>query len=114
MDTQYVVVMITAPSKEVGRNVARHLVEQQLAACVNIVDPIESIYSWQGEIQQDIEVLLIAKTRASLVESELVTAVKAVHPYDVPEIIAIPVQAGSKSYLDWISDVTRGTGQEGQ
>jgi periplasmic divalent cation tolerance protein len=106
METTYVVVLITAPSKEVGRKVARHLVENKLAACVNIVAPIESIYFWEGEIQEDNEVLLFAKTRSDLVESALIPAVKSVHPYDIPEIIALPIQAGSKSYLDWIRDST--------
>jgi periplasmic divalent cation tolerance protein len=109
LDTAYVVVMITAPSKDVGRKIASHLVENELAACVNILAPIESIYSWQGKIQQDEEVLLIAKTRAELVEGEVVPAVKSIHPYDEPEIIALPILSGSKSYLDWIQDVTRST-----
>jgi periplasmic divalent cation tolerance protein len=107
MDPTYSVVLITAPNREVGRKVANHLVQNELAACVNIIAPIESIYAWEGKVQQDEEVLLIAKTRTALVESMLVQAVKSVHPYDVPEIIALPIQAGSHNYLDWISSVTR-------
>lgn len=107
MDSTYSVVLITAPNREVARTVANHLVENELAACVNIVAPIESVYAWEGSVNHDEEVLLIAKTRTSLVESLLVQAVKSVHPYDVPEIIALPIEAGSRSYLDWISSVTR-------
>jgi periplasmic divalent cation tolerance protein len=107
MDPTCSVVLITAPNREVGRMVANHLVENALAACVNIIAPIESIYSWEGKVQQDEEVLLVVKTRTALVESLLVQAVKSVHPYDVPEVIALPIQAGSRNYLDWISSVTR-------
>lgn len=107
MNSAYVIVLITAPNQETGRTIARYLVENQLAACVNIIQPIESIYTWEGSVQQEEEVLLIAKSRADLVDSMLVEAVKSVHPYQVPEIIALPIVAGSRSYLDWISSVTR-------
>ena len=109
MEPSYTVVLITAPNRVVGRLIANHLVEQSLAACVNILPPMELIYSWEGKITREEEVLLLVKTRADLVESELVPAVKAIHPYDVPEIIALPIQSGSKDYLDWISTVTRGS-----
>ncbi len=107
MDILYSVVLITAPSREVAWAIANPLVENGLAACVNIIAPIESIYSWDGKIQHDEAVLLIIKTRAELVEGQLIPAVKAIHPYDVPEIIALPIQAGSQSYLDWIGSVTK-------
>jgi len=108
MASSYVIVLITAPSRVIARTIANQLVENGLAACVNILPPMESIYAWEGKIQREEEVLLIVKTRAELVEKELIPAVKAVHPYEVPEIIALPVQAGSKSYLDWIGEVTKG------
>ncbi len=106
MNTPYEIVLITAPSREVGRDIANKLVESGLAACVNLLAPIESIYSWEGKIQHDEEVVLIVKTRAALVESEVIPAVKAMHPYDVPEIIGLPIAAGSAEYLEWIGAVT--------
>ena len=102
MDPSAIVVLITAPNSEVGKQIAKTLVEQKLAACVNIINSIESIYAWEGKIYDESEVLLVVKTRLDLFEQELVPAVKALHPYEVPEIIALPIQMGSKSYLDWI------------
>jgi periplasmic divalent cation tolerance protein len=102
MNDQAVVVFITAPSLEVGQKLAHTLVEEKLAACVNLLPPVQSIYSWEGEIQTEEEILLVVKTRAELFESRLVPAVKALHPYQVPEVIALPVTSGSQSYLDWI------------
>lgn len=107
MDLRYIIVLITVPSKEVGEQVAQHLLEKRLAACVNFVPAIHSLYLWQGEITADEELLLIVKTRADLFEEQLVPAVKAVHPYEVPEIIALPILMGSRSYLDWIEETTR-------
>lgn len=106
MESQALVVLITVPSKEVGEGIARELVEAKLAACVNILPPMRSIYSWQGEIHDDEELLLVVKTRTELFDSRLVQAVKALHPYEVPEIIALPVVSGSQAYLDWIREVT--------
>ena len=102
-----IVVLITAPSKEVGRQVAEALLEKKLAACVNIVAPINSLYIWQGETCDDEEVLLIVKSRDEIFEDRLIPAVKAVHPYDVPEIIALPVLLGDQDYLDWIEAETK-------
>lgn len=106
--SNYQVVFITAPSLEVGQQIARHLVEQKLAACVNIVPAVRSIYFWQGELQEDEEVLLIAKTRAEVFDPQLVAAVEALHPYDVPEIIALPISQGAQPYLSWVAEETRG------
>jgi periplasmic divalent cation tolerance protein len=77
------------------------------AACVNVMTPVTSLYTWEGEINRDEEMLLIVKSRADLFEEDLIPAVKAVHPYDVPEIIALPIIMGSEDYLGWIKDVTR-------
>lgn len=106
MQTEYVVVFITTPSPEVAEKVANELVARKLAACVNIVPAVLSIYTWRGEVHNDQETLLIVKTRAALFEEYLVPAVKAVHPYEVPEIIALPVIFGSEDYLDWIAAET--------
>src|SRR5512145_1133046 len=96
------VVLVTAPNDEQARVIARKLLENKLAACINFV-PIQSMYVWEGAIQDDAEVLLIIKTRQTAFH-DLLTAVKTVHPYDVPEIISLPVVAGSEAYLKWIRD----------
>jgi periplasmic divalent cation tolerance protein len=106
MDHRYLIVLITVPSREAGEVVARHLLERKLAACVNFIPSVHSLYIWKGEITADDELLLIVKTRADLFEESLVPAVEAVHPYEVPEIIALPILMGSKSYLDWIEEST--------
>jgi periplasmic divalent cation tolerance protein len=100
--TNYVVVLITVPSRDVGEAIAGALLEQQLAACVNIVAPITSWYVWRGEMCRDEELLLIAKTRAGLFQDRFIPAVKALHPYEVPEIIALPIVMGSEDYLAWL------------
>ena len=102
MDDQPIIVFITAPSKEIGKEIASALVEGKLAACVNMLGPIDSIYTWEGKICNEEEVLLIVKSQSSLFESQLIPAVKAVHPYEIPEIIALPVVMGLPSYLDWV------------
>ena len=99
---RYVVAFITAPSREVGAQIANTLLEKKLAVCVNLVAPINSLYTWEGKTCNDEEVLLIVKTKAAIFEDEFIPAVQAVHPYEVPEIIALPIIMGSKSYLDWI------------
>jgi periplasmic divalent cation tolerance protein len=106
MDPDYIIVLITAPSSEVGKKIASSLVERKLAACVNIISSIHSIFRWEGEISSEEEVLLVVKSRRELFEGQLIPAVQELHPYDVPEIIALPVWKGSKSYLDWIGEET--------
>ena len=101
-----IIVLITAPSKEVGKTIADSLIERKLAAGVNIISSIQSLYIWQGKVNDEQEVLLIAKSRTSLFENELIPAVQAVHPYEVPEIIALPIIMGMQSYLDWIEKET--------
>jgi periplasmic divalent cation tolerance protein len=105
MDDARIVVLITVPSVELGQKIARELVEKRLAACVNILPPMRSIYTWEGRIMEEDEVLLLCKTRMELFEDRLIPAVRALHPYQVPEILALPVQAGLKEYIDWIGDV---------
>lgn len=106
MDSQPMIVLITAPSQEVAKQIAVALVENRLAACVNILSPIRSIYRWEGKVHDDQETLLIVKSQAQLIESRLIPAVQAIHPYQVPEIIALPVVMGLHSYLDWILQET--------
>jgi periplasmic divalent cation tolerance protein len=101
----HLIVFITVPTLEVGQQIANILVESNLAACVNIVPGVTSIYHWQGEVEQADELLLIAKTRTTLFD-KLATAIKRIHPYDVPEVVAMPIIAGSNEYLAWINDET--------
>ena len=105
MDLDYMLVYITVPSLDVGENIARILVGEKLAACVNIVPGITSIYSWQDAIEQDNELLLIVKTRNANFD-RLSSTVEKIHPYDVPEIIGVPIGASSKAYLAWMDSET--------
>ena len=107
LDTNHLVVFITVPSVEIGQKIADALVDQGLAACVNIISPINSIYMWQGKKQSDEETLLIVKTTQGLFSEKLVPVVKEIHPYDVPEIIALPIILGSENYLNWIDESTK-------
>ena len=106
MTDQAIVVLITAPSQEVARQIAAALLEAKLAACVNVLPGIRSYYTWKGQPQEDEEVLMLVKTRQSLFEGRLVPAVKALHPYELPEIIALPVQGGLEGYIEWIMEET--------
>jgi periplasmic divalent cation tolerance protein len=95
------VVFVTAPDAACAERIARALVEERLAACVNRVSGLRSLYHWEGELQDDSEVLLIAKTRRDRV-ADLAKRVSALHPYALPEVIALPVVGGSDAYLDWV------------
>ncbi len=105
VSTEEIVTFITAPNEEEAVKIARSLVEARLAACVTIVKNVRSIYTWQGNIEDDSEVLMIAKTRKSLFDG-LSARVRELHSYDVPEIIAIPVTDGSEAYLRWLREST--------
>lgn len=105
MTAEYIIVYITAPNEDEAAKIARALVEESLAGCVNIIRGIRSIYRWQGKIEDEEEALLIAKTRGELF-AKLEEKVKKIHPYSVPEIIAVPVLRGQKDYLDWLSACT--------
>lgn len=83
--------------------IAEALVEKRLAACVNITPPVRSVYRWQGELQQDEEALLIIKSSPSA-WAGLEQALLALHPYEVPEIVALPVARASNSYLEWVGE----------
>ncbi|GAB4844922.1 hypothetical protein Ancab_038313 [Ancistrocladus abbreviatus] len=101
-----IVVYVTVPNKEAGKKLAESIVKERLAACVNRVPGIESVYEWKGEIQTDSEELLIIKTRESLLGA-LTEHVKANHEYDLPEVIALPITGGNVPYLEWIKNSTR-------
>lgn len=104
--TDAIVVLVTAPSAEKAAAIARTLVEEKLAACGNIVPGVRSIYSWQGKIEDEAEALLILKTRAALFEP-LRARVVELHPYEVPEVLRLDVEAGHEPYLDWITGQIR-------
>jgi periplasmic divalent cation tolerance protein len=104
---EHFVVLVTAPSRGVGKDIARALLEQRLAACVNVVPSIASLYTWEGELCSEEEVLLVIKSTGAAFD-RLAAAVRDAHPYDVPEIIALPIVAGSQGYLDWIDEVVEG------
>ena len=103
MDSQPLVVYCTCPDQTVAERIAETVVGERLAACVNIVPGLTSIYRWEGQIQRDAELLLLIKTRRA-VYPLLEARIRVLHPYQVPEIIALPIQAGSAAYLDWIAD----------
>jgi periplasmic divalent cation tolerance protein len=96
-----VVVFITTPNVRVSRRIARTLVKERLAACVNIVGNVTSIYRWNGKVEQALEHLLLAKTTAARFLA-LKRRVKSLHPSAVPEIVSIPIQSGSSAYLSWV------------
>lgn len=110
MDYKHLIVYITTPNMQTGEQIAGSLIAKKLAACVNLT-PVRSIFNWQGQVNHEDEVLLIVKTRAELFETQLLPAVKELHPYEVPEIIALPVVMGSASYLSWIDEEV-GRGKE--
>jgi periplasmic divalent cation tolerance protein len=96
--------MTTTPTREEAVTLAKILIDEKLAACVQLL-PIESFYVWEGKTQNENEVLLLAKTRTALFELAI-ARIKAVHSYSVPEIVGAPFLAGSRPYLDWIDQVT--------
>jgi len=104
LDSKYIIVLITVPSREDGDKIATHLLRERLVACINVVPAIHSHYMWESKMCKDNEFLLICKTGAHLFETGLVPAVEELHPYDVPEILAIPILAGNRNYLNWIDE----------
>ncbi|MEO8604882.1 MAG: divalent-cation tolerance protein CutA [bacterium] len=103
--TEALVVLVTVASRQAGEALAEVLVGEALAACVNIIGPIRSIYRWQGAVCRDDEHLLLIKTTSARY-AELEARVRELHTYDNPEIIALPVAHGAAAYLEWIKGVT--------
>jgi periplasmic divalent cation tolerance protein len=101
------VVLVTAASVAQARPIASAIVAEQLAACVNIVGPIRSIYRWQNRVERAREVLMIIKTRAALL-NRLERRIGELHPYEVPEVLAFQVESGARGYLDWLTQATGG------
>jgi periplasmic divalent cation tolerance protein len=101
----FAVVLVTAGNAEEGRRIGRAMVEERLAACVNVVGPIRSIYRWEGAVEEAEEHLLVMKARAADVPV-LTARVRALHSYDVPEVVALPLTGGSEAYLAWLAAAT--------
>ncbi len=101
--TDTVVVLVTAPSADAAADIARAVVTEKLAACGNVVPAVRSIYRWKGELQDETEALLVLKAPRKRFP-ELCDRVRALHPYELPEVIALPIEAGHEPYIDWIID----------
>ncbi|XP_020803999.1 protein CutA homolog [Drosophila serrata] len=105
------VVFITTPDRESAKKLAHSIIERRLAACVNIVPQIESIYLWEGKVNEDNEYLMMIKTRTERVD-ELSKFVRENHPYSVAEVISLPIQNGNLPYLKWITETVPGLGSK--
>ncbi|MET1160837.1 MAG: divalent-cation tolerance protein CutA [Thermoprotei archaeon] len=99
----WILILITTSTTEEARKIAHKLLEEKLVACVNIVEEVESMYWWKGKIEKSSESLLIIKSRIEKL-NEVIKLVKEIHSYTVPEIIAIPIIAGYREYLNWIDE----------
>lgn len=99
--TGFTVILVTTGSVDEADTIASRLVEERLAACVNVVGPIRSIYRWQGEVQRDEEHLLVIKANVAAFP-RLTERIGELHSYDTPEVIALPIIEGSRKYLDWL------------
>jgi periplasmic divalent cation tolerance protein len=101
--SEALVVLTTVARVEDAESIAREMVERRLAACVNILPPVTSVYRWQGEVTRESEHLLLMKTRTDRFEALRARLVE-IHPYETPEVVALPVAAGHAAYLQWIAD----------
>jgi periplasmic divalent cation tolerance protein len=99
--TDKIVVLCTCESKDEARRIARALIEKRLAACVNLLPPVSSIYHWKGAVEEGEETLMIIKSARPLFE-KLRSEIARLHSYEVPEIVALPIVDGSESYLEWM------------
>ncbi len=101
MATDYIIVLVTTASKQEAEKIADHLLNDKLIACANIIGPITSIFQWSGNLDRTQEHLVLMKTKRDLFE-RLTEAVTMIHSYKVPEILALPIVEGSRTYLDWL------------
>ncbi len=106
---EFRLVYMTAGSRDEARTIGRALVEERLAACANVIDDMDSIYWWQGQLTESREAVLIAKTRADLLPA-LTARVRALHSYTVPCVVALPLLGGNPAYLAWLGDETERPG----
>jgi periplasmic divalent cation tolerance protein len=102
LNEPYIIVFVTTSNKEEAEHISRKLLEDKLIACANIVGPVVSHFHWEGRVDRAEEFLVLMKSRLDLFEA-LSTRVKALHSYEVPEVLALPVVAGSAAYLNWLA-----------
>jgi len=105
MPAKTIIVLCTCPDTETADRLARHAVEQRLAACANLLPGLRSIYRWQGRVESAQEVLLVFKTTAERYAA-LEADIREKHPYELPEVVAVPIENGLAAYLDWIAECT--------
>jgi len=103
---EFIVIYCTVPNKNEGKEIAKALVESNYAACVNIIDKIESIFSWDGEIMEEKEAMLMIKTQREHFEN-VNRVIQKLHSYNVPEVIALPILEADETYLKWIAHETK-------
>ncbi len=101
MEKAYIIVMVTTASKQEAEKIAQRVLNERLIACANIIGPVSSLFHWSGKIEKAEEYLIFMKSRKDLFE-KLAENVKALHSYQIPEIIVLPVIGGLKAYLDWL------------
>ena len=101
LENAYIVVMVTTANKQEAENIAQRLLKERLIACANIIGPVSSLFHWAGKIEKAEEYLIFMKSREDLFE-KLAETVKALHSYEVPEILVLPIVDGSRAYLDWL------------
>ncbi len=106
MNNDFIIVYVTTANKQEAETIAKTLVEEKLISCAHIYGPVSSFFSWQGKMEFAEEFRIIMKSRADLFD-ELSKRIKAFHSYEVPEIIAVPIVASSKAYLDWVQSVLK-------
>jgi periplasmic divalent cation tolerance protein len=100
---KYVIIFVTAPSEKIASQIGKMIISKKLAACVNIIPEIRSLYRWKNKICNDKEFLIIIKSSAKRF-NELAVKIQKMHPYEIPEIISIPITKGSNSYMKWLSE----------
>lgn len=100
-----IVILTNLPDREAALRLARELIAQRLAACVNVLAECSSVYRWKGEVENAAEVPVLIKTRAARY-AEVEAAIRALHPYELPEIVAVPIERGFPDYLEWINAET--------
>ena len=107
MDAEISVVVASVPDAEVGKRLARSLLQERLIACANLVPGVTSLYRWEGEVQEEVESLLVMKTRSELVP-RLIARIPELHPYELPEVLALRVADGLPAYCRWVLGETGG------
>jgi periplasmic divalent cation tolerance protein len=108
LQNEYVIIMVTTANKQEAEKIAQHLLKERLIACANIIGPVSSLFHWAGKTEKAEEFLIFMKSRKDLFD-KLAETVKALHSYEVPEILVLPVVGGSKAYLDWLGSCLQKT-----